>query len=123
MRSTMGEFTLSRHWYKRFLSKFGLLSIILPTTLVAAQVQTPVTCNQVLPALDKNAAMCASIGNNQACYGNSAVSANFQVSASNPQPGFAKVGDIVGLNALQSVTTGTLDLTQNQWGMAVIKAG
>lgn len=108
---------------KPFLSKFGLLSLILPSTLVLAQVQTPVSCGQALQSVDKDAAACAGVGNNQVCLANPSVVPTFQTSAITDQITFAKAGDSVGLNTIQSLTTSALDLTQNQWGMAVIKAG
>ncbi|MHB8629351.1 MAG: SH3 domain-containing protein [Aggregatilineales bacterium] len=109
--------------HRKRVSKFALLSIVLPSTLVLAQVQPPVTCGQVLPAVDKSVAACVGVADNQVCYGSPAVTANFQITSSPDQTPFAKAGDTIGLNAIQSLTTSPLDLTQNQWGVAVIKAG
>ncbi len=114
---------------RRLTGGLTLLGVIIvaffisgPATTAAQNTATPVpmTCAQVVPMVQKNlAASCGSVAGNQICYGNPQIQAEFMENATNIP--FANVGDMAPLSAIKSITTAPLDLTNAQWGLAVLK--
>ncbi|MEZ4667251.1 MAG: LysM domain-containing protein [Anaerolineae bacterium] len=72
----------------------------------------------VTQALNQANNSCSALGRNQACYGNNLVRAELKPNATLP---FASDGDIVGIEALKSITTTVLDEANQTWGIALLK--
>lgn len=91
------------------------------TAQPAAQAPTPdaLCATLVSEAEARVNSMCDSMSRNQACYGNQLVTVDFQ-------PGsnlvFNQSGDIVDLLEVQQISTAPLDLANQNWGIAVLKA-
>src|SRR5712692_11506606 len=85
------------------------------------EAQSPATCAQILPSIQKSVTSCSGIDRDQICYGNQSISAVFQDDAAGSPPAFAKTGDAVGVSLLKSIRTAPLDLQTNTWGIAVLK--
>jgi hypothetical protein len=83
------------------------------------QAQLDATCaplvQQALEAIGNN---CGGLGRNNACYGFDSVGATF----SQPQADdfFSRPADMAELAQLQSLTTAPLDVTLDEWGIAVM---
>lgn len=122
----------SHHSTKQFWRFLSILVIVLciialgppePITTSAQTGRTPnaATCSQLQSFVQKNLSTnCATIQQNQACYGNAALRVEFQGTSANPD-GFAKIGDKCGLKEIKSIQTGPLNLVTSEWGLAVIK--
>lgn len=94
----------------------GSLLLCLAPLLVLAQSDCPDIVQTALDAADQ---ACASTGRNQACYGNVDLSAQ-------PEPGakdftFNKVGDIVDVSNVKSLTLSPMDQADGKWGVALLR--
>ncbi len=114
-----------------YLFTLFLLAVLLlvgysaPVQVAAAQpveqVPTPdaLCASLVSEAEARVNAQCDSMSRNQACYGNQLVDVTFQ-------PGsnlvFNQSGDTVDLLQVQQISTAPLDLANQNWGIAVLKA-
>jgi hypothetical protein len=93
-----------------------LVILCIAPALALAQDNCPQIVDKALAAADQ---FCQNVGRNQACYG------NFNLTAE-PQPGvnnftFSKVGDIVNVSALRSMTLSPMDTSQGAWGVALLR--
>ncbi len=95
----------------------GLL--IQATTTSYAQGQSPATCNQIVPAVQKQTAKCVKMTDGQACFGSSSIEGEFSSPTANAV--FAAPGQQISLDQVQSLTTGALDLQASQWGVALFR--
>ncbi len=78
------------------------------------------TCSQLLTDVEKHVADdCTNLDANQSCYGNNVIGVQFQ--SSDTQLTFNKVGDIIPVDSLKSISTGPLNLERNEWGVAVLR--
>lgn len=83
-----------------------------------------VTAQSDCPTIVQNAlevanAACEATGRNQACYGNITLSVVPQAGVSNFT--FNKAGDVMNVADVQSLTLSSLDMTTEQWGVALLK--
>jgi LysM repeat protein len=80
---------------------------------------TAMTCDQlVVTALESADQVCASVGRNQACYGNRLIEAELQ---ENSTDDFNSTGDITNIFSIKKLTTAPLDPQAQVWGVAVLK--
>lgn len=82
---------------------------------LAAQGNCPAV---VQTALEAAKAACGNLGRNEACYGNTLVSATDWNDAS--LDGFAQPGNIISLFDLKALVTAPLDTQNNNWGVALL---
>ncbi len=81
----------------------------------------PVACAQIVPMVEQNlAGSCSTLDQDQACYVNQTARIEYADNVNTIIP-FAKVGDIVPLNVIKSITTSPLDLQTGEWGLAALK--
>jgi Bacterial SH3 domain len=81
----------------------------------------PVACADILTTVEQNlAAACTSLAPDQACYANQSLQVEYADNATTISP-FGKVGDIMSLRDLKSITTSPLKLQTGDWGFAVLK--
>lgn len=74
-------------------------------------------CNTlVLQAVREIGRDCAELGRNEACYGNTLVTATL----SDPDLTFAESGDIVAVTNLAQLSTAAADPATNEWGIALL---
>jgi LysM repeat protein len=100
-----------------------LLFLLLPTAAsipLAAQGEQnlcPVIVQQALNTLGQN---CAGLGRNSACYGFNNIASTF----SQPVPDgfFSRASDKTELVILETIQTAPLDLSSQEWGVAVLSA-
>src|SRR5689334_17367344 len=92
----------------------------LPGTPQSINPETGLTCNQiisqVMSTVEKN---CIILGRNNACYANPLVNAELNRNAG--QQRFDVAGDILPIQAIKSLQTTPLDVTQGTWGVSVLK--
>jgi hypothetical protein len=69
-------------------------------------------------ALDASGEFCDQIGPNKVCYGNITLKAELQPGATE---NFAQRGDVVAVNRLRRLAAAPLDLSTNEWGVAIFK--
>lgn len=106
-----------------FLRLLTLVCILLPLAAslpsAARQDQNlcPVIVQQALNTLGQN---CAGLGRNSACYGYNNIASTFSQAV--PDGFFSRASDKTELAILQSIQTAPLDLTSQEWGVAVISA-
>lgn len=94
-----------------------LAFMLIMTSMVLSQSET---CSELVEtALATVQAACEMTDRNQACYGNVAVSAEFQPDVTNFR--FEQSGDIVDLAAIHSLTLQPLDETAGTWGVALLR--
>ncbi|MEO1162591.1 MAG: thrombospondin type 3 repeat-containing protein [Chloroflexota bacterium] len=107
------------HYAKRFvqMTRTGLLVLLsLAVTIVSAQASDcPDIVTQALESVDD---FCATIGRNQACYGNFNLSAEPQPDA--PAFTFDAVGDVTDVDNIFSLELTGLDEEAGTWGVAVL---
>src|SRR5258708_7939791 len=105
------------------LSLMILMIFVVPGThSVSAQSAgpTPSACTKLLSLIEKNMQKsCNGLDRDQVCYGNDAISVKFKDQGA--QNAFGKVGDIVPITAITSITTSPLNPDTNKWGLAVFK--
>ncbi|MEP7288724.1 MAG: hypothetical protein ABI947_23475 [Chloroflexota bacterium] len=95
-----------------------------PTIAQDAATPTPVplSCNQLLPLARTNLTRCNGVSRDQVCYANNSIAVEYADPAnSTDNMPFSKLGDIVPVSALKSITTSPLDLVKGEWGLAVLK--
>jgi len=97
--------------FKLFLSLF-----LLGTVTLAQGQSCPVI---VQTALDATAEQCAALGRNQACYGNVKLEAVPRTGVNDFK--FSAPGDIVGVNAIDSLTLSSQVKEHGTWGVAMMK--
>jgi hypothetical protein len=90
------------------------------TTAQVTSTPGRLACAQLLPMVEQNVAQCSGVDRDQACYGNRAVNVEYAETVHSVMA-FAQAGDIVPLNAIKSISTGPLNLTSGEWGLAVLK--
>lgn len=93
--------------------------------VIAAQVTaTPgaMSCAQLLPAVQKNLSQqCNSLDRDQVCYGNPAITVQYQDDNAASSIPFTVPGNIAPVTAFKSITTAPLNLERGEWGLAVLK--
>lgn len=94
----------------------SLLLVGAGVSSVAAQQGCPVFVQQAVQAISTS---CDTTQRNQACYGNGAIGVA-------PQPNvrlepFDRVGDLLALNAIQSLTLSPLNAATQEWGLSLLK--
>jgi hypothetical protein len=94
----------------------SLLFVVLCVQLALAQGTCPDIVNT---ALEQASAACVDLGRNQACYGNINLEAQPRDGVSNFS--FRQQGDIVNLVDVQHLTLDAMDVTNNTWGIALLK--
>lgn len=100
-------------WFCRACSL--MVFVLFSVSLVAAQAAScPAYVEQ---ALDTVGDTCGTMGRNQVCYGNSAISAEFDAAASVQ---FALPGDRASTFDLRRLTTAALQPERSVWGVAVL---
>lgn len=110
------------------LRKFGLfliifvIAVIQPLNLLSfthAQDDPEDACEDMITqALQVVGSSCAEMGRNEACYGNTQISAEF---AATPDDDFEEPGDITNALNLTSLTTAPIDLDEGIWGIALMQ--
>ena len=102
------------HWLLLCLLLVGAVSIIAPQRMEAQN-----TCpTLVQTALEQMGNNCTSLGRNSACYGFTRVDSTFFGEA--PLDFFSKPSDQAELAHIESITTAPLNLSDDQWGIAVM---
>jgi hypothetical protein len=82
-------------------------------------VSAAVTCQELIAkAMQASERSCDRTGPNQACYGNTVVTADLLPDT--PQR-FSQRGDVVGIDRLLRLSAAPLDLAQQVWGVAVLR--
>jgi hypothetical protein len=107
-----------QRWSFRLLTLLLILLPIgasLPSAAQQDQNLCPAIVQQALDTLEQN---CAGLGRNSACYGFNNIASTF----SEPVPDgfFSQASDKTELAILQSIQTAPLDLTSQEWGVAVL---
>lgn len=98
------------------IGKWSLFVLLVFATRVAAQADCPSIVQAALDATDEQ---CSTTSRNQACYGN----VNLQAA---PQPGagdftFTTPGDIVGVDAIQTLSLSSQVKETGEWGVALMR--
>ncbi|MBN2043491.1 MAG: hypothetical protein JW757_00620, partial [Anaerolineales bacterium] len=76
------------------------------------------TCEELIArAMEVSDNRCTGIGTNQVCYGNHQLISEYI----GPENAFDVVGDILGIEALQTLKASPLDVLKELWGVAVFK--
>lgn len=89
-------------------------------TQITAGPTEALTCDAIIHrAVSRVGDICDALGRNEACYGNTRVEAEFR---ENADARFNSAGDVVALASLRSIHTASLDVAQQQWGVAILKA-
>ncbi|MCC7448026.1 MAG: hypothetical protein IT324_11455 [Anaerolineae bacterium] len=79
------------------------------------------SCSQLVSnALKTLSSSCSGLDRNQVCFGNPRLTITFRDSSADTPP-FGKAGDVAGLDRVKAITTGALNVTRNEWGLAVLK--
>ena len=94
---------------------FGLFSGLTATAIAQNNASCQVLIDRALQASDNS---CGGTGSNQVCYGNTTLHADL---AANATRRFSERGDIIAVNELQRLAASPLNLTSNEWGIAVFK--
>ncbi len=91
----------------------GPFTFTTPTTESQASCQSLI--DQAISYTGKN---CDHIGPNEACYGNTTIQAQMIANASQR---FSERGDIADMGQIQSISAAPLNLTTDEWGIAVFR--
>jgi len=102
------------HWLRKTAL---LLAVLLCFSTILAQATT--CSDMVTQALAAVQNVCAGTGRNQACYGNISIQVTPRENAASFS--FERQGDLVDVAAVQSLRLRALDVTQNIWGVALMK--
>jgi hypothetical protein len=98
------------------LSGFALFrSSYLPATAVAAQANCQKLIDQAILFTGN---YCNQIGTNKGCYGNTTIQAQM---VANSSERFSKRGDVADVSQIQSISASPLNLTTEEWGIAIFK--
>lgn len=93
-----------------------MLILVLGIVPILAQTAScPAMVDDALRAVGDN---CGDLSRNSACYGHNQVEATFF--AEMPEDYFSVPSDRAGLNEIDTLTTTTLDMNDNRWGVAVM---
>jgi hypothetical protein len=103
---------------KWVLKTFGFLILCLAPTIALAQEDCPTI---IKSALDATQQFCATIGRNQACYGNVNLNAVPQAGIDDDELIFEKPGDLVSVADVSSLTLSPRDADENTWGISLMK--
>jgi hypothetical protein len=103
---------------KWYLKPLLYLSLSLAPVIALAQEDCPAIIQAALEATDKK---CATLGRNQACYGNVTLEAQPQPGIDTDELVFEKPGDLVNVADVSSLTLSPWDETQNTWGISLMK--
>jgi uncharacterized protein YgiM (DUF1202 family) len=110
---------MSRHvsvWITRWLAGAGLALLMLaPLAGLAQGDSCPLLVQQALEAAGTN---CNALDRNSVCYGFNRVSATFNESMADTF--FTQPADRAGLQQITSLTTAAFDVTNEDWGIAVM---
>lgn len=91
----------------------GLFTLSTPTT------QSQASCQSLInQAISYTGQYCDHIGPNEACYGNTTIQAQM---ISNTSQRFSQRGDVVDMGQIQSISAAPLNLTTEEWGIAIFK--
>ena len=90
--------------------------------VIAAPDQNTVCSAQVRAALDRVSNACRDLGRNEACYGNREIIAEPRANVPLDRLTFSSAGDIADLSAFQRISTSPYDQTNDQWGIALLRA-
>jgi hypothetical protein len=107
----------------RFSGQEAIPTAIAPLLSGTAAVQTPSNVAEDCQALVARAltvaeSSCSQLAPNQACYGNTQLTAELAPGASRP---FQARGDIIGVDQLLRISASPLDLATQEWGVAIFK--
>lgn len=102
------------------LFRGGYLPFSSSSNLTATAVaERNATCQALIDrALQASGNSCGDTGSNNVCYGNTTIKADLQPGANQR---FSQRGDIIPVNKLSRLTASPLDLSGNEWGIAVFK--
>src|SRR5689334_13688153 len=103
---------------KWYLKTVGFLLLCLAPVIALAQEDCP---SIIKAALDTTNQFCATIGRNQACYGNITLDAVPQAGIDEDELDFEKPGDLVSIANVSTLTLSPWDKTQNTWGISLMK--
>lgn len=93
-------------------------SVAPPSPTHAQEGPGTATCDiMVAKAVQQIGSACREMGRNEACYGNTLVSASLRDEAASS---FEAVGDIVGVLSLEAIITRPANPKTNEWGIAVM---
>jgi hypothetical protein len=102
-------------------AKLVIFLLLLSSTALAA---SPLTCPAVVnEALTQLGDRCGELERNIACYGNNNVQAAFNADFTQTMPTafFSQPSDQTDITPLEQISTSSLDLELNEWGIAVLK--
>src|SRR5689334_2913820 len=98
-----------------------LLALLLDATNANAQNAVSDPCAALIQESLKLAHdNCDSIGNGKACYGHASITAGL---ASGSNATFAKSGDSIPLDTVNTLQTSPINVDKKEWGIAVLKLG
>jgi hypothetical protein len=96
----------------------ALYSAFAPNTEKSSP-QSEVTCQELIDrAMQSSGDSCDQMGSNQVCYGNNTLSAELN---SGENTKFANEGDVVSVADLRRLAASPLNLSSEEWGIAVFK--
>jgi LysM repeat protein len=95
-------------------------SAVTPQVVFVTPTARNLSCEQIIDdALTQVGAACATLGRNQACYGNPLLNVELQPAQTAT---FDLRGDIADLNVLQRITASPLDDMSDTWGVVLLQA-
>ncbi len=99
-----------------------LVISVTPLSVIATPNQQDVCTAQVRAALNRVRDACSELGRNEACYGNDLIVAEPRANIPLDHLTFSSAGDIADLGVLRRISTFPYDQTNNEWGIALIRA-
>jgi hypothetical protein len=76
------------------------------------------TCQGLIAqAMQASGSYCQQVGTNKICYGNFTIQAELVPNVNQP---FSQRGDIIDISSMRRLSAAPLDLTNNEWGIAVM---
>lgn len=86
---------------------------------ITALAESDLTCKKLVEtAMQQSDAACQGLGSNQLCYGNTALETEL---TDGNTDAFVMRGDIIDVSVLRRLSASPLDLSGNQWGIAIFK--
>jgi hypothetical protein len=99
---------------RRIPPLFSVLLFVITFSALAQDGVCPIRVEEILTAAGD---ACGGLGRNEACYGNTNVSATWRV---DDAPDFAQLGDIADITDMQTLITSPLNDESGDWGVALL---
>jgi hypothetical protein len=99
---------------RRIPPLFSILLFVITFSALAQDGVCPIRVEEILTAAGD---ACGGLGRNEACYGNTNVSATWRV---DDAPDFSQLGDIADITDMQTLITSPLNDESGDWGVALL---